>query len=120
VPWNLASVCSRAPGDVSLDHDQVLSLWLVRSAETLIDICLAVASDPFVPFHTPVDRWIPNLPHRTRVYIEGVQNAASHARAKWGHVVAYTLTSCAYRRQSFGLNTGATALLEGLRFFTGG
>jgi hypothetical protein len=139
VPWKLASVCRsfRAmalamPSLWSVVHLEMsvstspnfLSLWLARSAETLLDIRVTVASDPFVPSHTAVDQWIPNPPYRTRVYIEGAQNAASHARAtQWGHVVAYTLTSCAHRWRSFGLvahSTGATTLLEGLRFFTGG
>lgn len=139
MPWKLASVCRsfRAmalamPSLWSVVHlemsvstrPDVLSLWLARSAETLLDIRVTVASDPFVPSHTAVDQWIPNPPYRTRVYIEGAQNAASHARAtQWGHVVSYILTSCAYRWRSFDLvaqNTGATTLLEGLRFFTGG
>lgn len=139
VPWKLASVCRsfRAMAltmpnlwsvvnlDMSVSTSpNVLSLWLARSAETLLDIRITVASDPFVPSPTPVDQWIPNPPYRTRVYVEGAQNAASHARAaQWGHVIAYTLTSCAYRWRSFGLDahsTCATTLLEGLRFFAGG
>jgi hypothetical protein len=138
VPWKLASVCRsfRAmalsmPSLWSVVHlemsvstsPNVLSLWFARSAETLLDIRITVTSDPFVSSHTAVDQWIPRPPYRTRVYVEGAQNAAHHARtAQWGHVVAYTLTSCAYRWRKFGLVahcTCATALLEGLRFFTG-
>ena len=138
VPWKLASVsrCFRAmalamPRLWSVVHlemsvstsPNVLNLWLARSGEVLLDIRITVASDPFVPSHTAVDQWIPNPPYRTRVHIEGAQNAAFHARAtQWGHIVAYSLTSCAYRWRSFGLvaqNTGANTLLEGLRFFAG-
>lgn len=139
VPWKLASVCRsfRAmtlamPSLWSIVHldmsvstsPNILNLWLARSAETLLDIRLTVTSDPFVSSHTAVDQWIPKPPYRTRVYVEGAQNAAAHARAaQWGHVVAYTLTSCAYRWRSFELvahSICATTLLEGLRFFTGG
>ena len=139
VPWKLASVCKsfRAmaltmPNLWSVVHldmsvstsPNVLSLWIARSAETLLDIRITVTSDPSIPSHIPIDQWIPNPPYRTRVYVEGAQNAASHARAaQWGHVVAFTLTSCAYRWRSFGLvahSTAATTLLEGFRFFTGG
>lgn len=138
VPWKLATVsrCFRAmalatPQLWSVVHlemavstsPDVLSLWLARSGETLLDIRFTVASDRFVPLHTAVDQWIPNPPYRTRVYVEGAQSAASHARAtQWGHIVAYSLTSCAYRWRSFSLvaqNMGATTLLEGLRFLTG-
>ena len=138
VPWKLASVCRsfRAMAltmpnlwsvvnlDMSVSTSpNVLSLWLARSAETLLDIRVTVVSDSFVPSHTAVDQWIPNSPYRTRVYVEGAQNAASHAHAvQWGHVVAYTLTSCAYRWRSFRLDahsTCATTLLGGLRFFAG-
>jgi len=138
VPWKLASVSRyframalAVPKLWSVVHlemsvstsPNVLSLWLARSGENLLDIRVTVTSDPFVPPHTAVEQWIPNPPYRTRVYIEGAQNAASHARTiQWGHVVAYSLTSCAYRWRSFSLvaeNTSATTLLEGLRFFTG-
>jgi len=138
VPWKLASVCRsfRAmalsmPSLWSVVHldmsvstsPNVLSLWLARSAETLLDIRITVTSDPFVSSHTAVDQWIPRPPYRTRVYVDGAQNAAYHTRAtQWGHVVAYSLTSCAYRWRNVGLiahSTGATTLLEGLRFFTG-
>lgn len=139
VPWKLASVCKsfRAmaltmPSLWSVVHldmsvstsPNVLSLWIARSAETLLDIHITVTSDPSMPSHIPIDQWIPNPPYRTRVYLEGAQNAASRARAaQWGHVVAFTLTSCAYRWRSFELvahSTAATTLLEGFRFFTGG
>jgi hypothetical protein len=138
IPWKLASVCRsfRAmalamPSLWSLVHlamsvstsPDVLSLWLARSAETLLDIRVAVASDPSVSSRTAVDQWIPKPPYRARVYIDGAQDAAFHARAtQWGHVVVYILTSCSHRWRSFDLvaqDTGATTLLEGLRFFTG-